>query len=76
MSKSEIRDALKKRGFTVIASSWFFGDPEEESVLFNAYDEQGTCHKFFVHWGHKYARRQMLSNIMIHDATDVSWMFF
>ena len=76
MGKAEIRDALKKHGLTAIAKSWYFGEPEEKSVLFNAYDEQGTCYRFFVNWGGRYARKQILSNIIIHDATDVTWMFF
>ena len=73
MTKQEIRDVLKKHGYTVIAKSWYFGDPSEKSVIFNAYDEQGTCYRIFVNWGGKYARLQMLSDIVIHDATDIKW---
>lgn len=76
MTKQEIKDILKKHGYTVISKSWYFGKPEEESVLFTAYDKSGTCYMFFVSWAAKYARCQMLSAVSIHEPRDMSSAFF
>ena len=76
MTKQEIKEILKKYGFTVISKSWYFGKPEEESVIFTAYDKTGTCYSFFVSWALKRARCQMLSPISVHDARDMSSAFF
>ena len=76
MTKQEIKDILKKDGLTVISKSWYFGKPEEESVIFVAYDGAGTCFQYFVSWAIKHARRQALSAIMVHEPHDVSSHFF
>ena len=82
MSKKEIKKILKQNGYKMIGSSWYRGDKAEQSALFIAYDKHGTCYHFFIDWSgteymHKpYAMRQMLSNLVIHELTDVSSMFF
>lgn len=82
MNKKEIKDILQRHGYKMILPSWFLGDRKEKSVIFTAYDEMGTCYRFFVNWKglestHKpYATRQMLSGVCIHELTDVSSMFF
>lgn len=76
MTKQEIKDILKKDGLTVISKSWYFGKPEEESVIFVAYDNRGTIYQYFVSWAARYARRQMLSAITVHEPHDVSSRFF
>lgn len=77
MTKKEIKDILKQKGFTVITPSWYFGKPEEQSVLVNVYDEYGNPHQFYIDWGKRHARAQMYSLYGVElDSFDTSYMFF
>ena len=78
MGKQEIKDKLKAHGYTVIAPSWFYGNPDDKSCIVYAYEKiGGTPYLFFINYGARYARSQMFSVHGIeHDINDVSYMFF
>ena len=76
MKKKYVKERLKRYGHTLIAPSWYKGKKVEKSVLFRTFDKQGICFQFYVDWGKEYASLQMLSDIMVHDAIDASYMFF
>ena len=77
MGKQEIKEKLKAHGYTVIAPSWYFGDPDDQSVLVNAYDKSGNPYQFYIDWGIKHASVRTYSvNGLKHDAHDVGYMFF
>lgn len=76
MSKKEIKAALAEYGYKVIKPSWHH-DKIEQCMLFNAYDDHGICHTFFIDYGDRYARRTMMTDIdMKLDAVDVGFMFW
>lgn len=75
MNKENIKKALKAYGYTMITKSWFTGD-DNTSVIFNAYDEYGNCHHFFIDNLSECATKQSLSAITVHESRDVSWIFF
>lgn len=78
MRKKEVKAVLKNHGYKLIKPSWFDDKVSEhdDSAIFRAYDETGACFEWYVNWETRRARKQMLSSVNIHEALDVSFMFF
>ena len=74
MSKKEIKAALAYYKYKMIGPSWYAKD---NCVLFNAYDDSGFCHEFFINFEKKRARRQMMTTTeqSLGDI-DVGYMFW
>ena len=72
MTKKEIKQIIKKYGFTMINCSYFGG---EYGVLFNAYNQQGTVAKFWVSHDLHYCDMQFLSEVAIYDANEITGWF-
>lgn len=71
--KKEIKDIIKQYSYKMIPHSWF---ADKECAIFNAYDECGMCHQFFVDWARKRARRQILTTRTDMEQHDVAFLFF
>ena len=77
MDKNEIKAILKNHGYRMISRSWFIGDIEDESVIFNAYDKGGNPYQFYVDWGNRFASMTMFTTHAIAiKPIDVTHMFF
>lgn len=76
MTKKQIKEAIAEYDYKMIKPSWHEGI-NGDCALFNAYDECGMCHAFFVDWSVHYARRTMLTDTDLRlEAIDVAFMFF
>lgn len=75
--RKRFKEALKRYGYKMIKPSWYRGKANDNTYLFNAYDDCGICHQFFVDAANRYARRGMMttSDIKLEDS-DVAYMFF
>ena len=76
MSKKEIKAAIAEYGYKIIKPSWH-RNKKDNAVIFNAYDENGYCHFFYIDYGSKYARRTMLTDTDLKlESNDVAFMFW
>lgn len=76
MSKKEIKAALAEYGYKVIKPSWHH-NKANQCILFNAYDDQGVCHMFYINYDTQYARRTMMTDTDLRlDPVDVGFMFW
>lgn len=73
MKKKEINAIIKEYRYRMIPHSWY---ATNECTLFNASDECGMCHQFFIDWTRRRAKRKMLSADTILKDNDVAFMFF
>lgn len=74
--KKQIKAALAEYGYKIIKPSWHH-NKFDQCILFNAYDDQGICHMFYIDYGKQYARRTMLTDIdQLLEAADVGFMFW
>lgn len=76
MKKREVKAALASYNYTMIPHSWDRGNKATQTVIFNAYDECGHCHAFFMNFAKKTATRQFLSIVGPHAPLNVSFMFW
>lgn len=73
--KKRIKEILKEHGETMIAPSWFLGEARSEDVIFRTYDKNGSCYEYYLSKFSKFARRQSLNAVMIHERLNVDYMF-
>lgn len=73
--KQAVKEIIKKYGFVMISKSWFMGE-DKTSVLFNAYDECGNCSRFYIDYTVKFADRQAMSTICLHEPREITNWFF
>ena len=76
MNKNEIKKTAKEIAkyykYTAITKSFFI---DEQTAIFNAFDECGTCFEFYIDFQSGYATKQTLSGVMVHEQNDISdWL--
>jgi hypothetical protein len=75
MTKKEAKRALAYYKYKVIGPSWYTKD--NKSILFNAYDDGGFCHEFYIDIDRKKAKRQMMTTTgQVLNDVDVTYMFW
>lgn len=72
-TKNTIKNVLKKYGFTMIDKSFFMDD--DTSCIFNMFDRNGSCYHVFIYFLINHATMNYLSDVMLHEKTDISYMF-
>ena len=76
MTKKEIKEVLKRHGYTLINSSWYISD-DKDTYFFNAFDCYGECFKFYIDTlGIGYATCQHLSDVCLHESIVITCWFF
>ena len=76
MSKNKIKKAVAVYNYKVIGASWY-RDKKSKCVIFNAYDNSGMCHYFYIDSkAHRATRTMMTHTGLKLDDHDVSYMFW
>ena len=77
MKKKEIKEVLKGHGHKMINASWYLGNKEDKSALFNTFDNGGSCYRWYVNWKDEkvYANKTLMSTLDTYKPRDVSYMF-
>lgn len=75
--RKRFKEAIGRYGYKMIKPSWYEGKANDNTYLFNAYDDCGMCYQFYVDAAAKRASRNMMttSAVKLKDA-DVAYMFF
>ena len=72
MTKSEFNKVMKSHGYKVVT---YFKAKETGGIIANVV-EHHSVYEVYVSSRTKYATKQMLSSIMVHEASDISDWFF
>lgn len=75
MTKKEIKAILKAYGVTMIDKTYYVSE-DKSAVMFDTYDDHGILEQYYINFDMRYARYQMYSTTMIHEAHDISRWFF
>lgn len=76
MTKKLINKVLNDCDYRMIAKSWYV-DKDKKCFLFTAYSTNcGSVYRFWIDEKLKVASKQLLSDVCIHDARDITHWFF
>lgn len=76
MTKKMIVNELKDYDYRIIPNSWYVSD-NKKCFLFTAYTtDYGSVYRFWIDENLKYASKQLLSDICVHKADEISHWFF